>query len=178
LTPRSRKIATFGLVSIVGFAAGLVLRAHLEGTPDRAQAAAAMFEQWCVARLKGQYPMPGPPLVSYSGWPGHALWVDAETFVALNVTARRCTVSDEIALMTGQEQEKLRQIVTAQMAVWAPQLTEDPGFGLLLPGHQAWTSQHGLDDPLRWGIIFASANAQEPEWSTSLHVALPADPNQ
>jgi hypothetical protein len=159
----------------MGFAAGLDLHAQLQGTPDRAEAAAAMFENWCIAHLRGDGKMPGPPLEYYSGFPGQALWVDRETKLALELTAQHCTVSDQLARMNSPDQDNLLLNVRAQIAHWGPALTEDPTIGQTLPGSRAWVSPHAMGDPLRWGIVFGSDQGEDA--LTYLSVRFPENPN-
>lgn len=174
---RGQPTAALLLICAVGLAAGMAMRAYSTDFPDRAQAAAAMFEDWCISRLHGETPVPGSPLVRIEPWPRATFWVDTETAIALVTTERSCAVNDQLSPMTRDERAVFLRQLPPQIAIWAPQLKEDMGDDLPPYQTKVWLSDHPYGDPQRWGISLILPQGDVPDLVSSLRLTLPADPD-
>jgi hypothetical protein len=148
------------LVVFFGLAAGLALRATWHATQNRAEAAAAMFEHWCVSRLNGKNPVPGPPLIPIEQERGNIIWVDPASRIGLEINDVDCSINDRLAPLTRSELKAFRRIVPTRMADWAPALDQQHAGAFRQSTLITWYADGPRIKP--WVITLMIAGGREP----------------
>lgn len=162
------------------FLAGFYGRALWEGEVDRPQAMLHLFETYCLPIARGEAFAPGPELTALKG-PSGVYWADPVSVVTLRKTGKQdCAVSDELQVLSPDEQDRLRPLVEAMVSEKFPELTIDPSSGLESWDEFVVWAKYPAFHRLRRGVLLHRMQESGEHAATTLKLAAkhPDDPSQ
>lgn len=162
------------LIVILGLSGGYLAMDRLMAPSDRVEVAMALFARYCLPIQRGETVTPETELVRLDNLPMNGAWGDDDSRMMVQVTNKRCSVSDILDPLSPEDRDRFQALAQARIPAAFPQLRPDleesEGWDLFL----TWI-EHSRDDPRYWVVGLNRWAKSGDQSGTTLWLALPIE---